>query len=133
MTDRSDDAPYHAHIYYDEKERPVAVAFRERLLSASSDDPLSEILYIGEMRDHKVGPHTVPQFEIHFEKRLAGLITETLKDNGLRALVHPLTQDDLADHTSLGEWIGEPVDLDLTELDEPGVNQGMARFGKTDF
>ncbi|WP_114521461.1 DOPA 4,5-dioxygenase family protein [Altererythrobacter sp. ZODW24] len=133
MTGQSDDAPYHAHIYYDESERPVAVAFRDRLFSARNGDPLSAILYIGELRDHKVGPHPVPQFEIHFEKRLAGLVVEVLKDTGLRALVHPLTQDDLADHTSLGEWIGEPVDLDLTELDEPGINQGVARFGKTDF
>ncbi len=51
---------------------------------------------------------------------------EVLKETGLRALVHPLTQDDLADHTSLGEWIGEPVDLDLTELDVRGINQGVA-------
>ena len=54
--------------------------------------------------------------------------------SGLRALVHPLTDDDLADHTSLGEWIGgEPLELDLTTLDPPGMNQGIARFGKTDF
>jgi len=28
---------------------------------------------------------------------------------------------------------GQPVELDLTVLDPPGVNQGIARFGKTDF
>jgi DOPA 4,5-dioxygenase len=48
-------------------------------------------------------------------------------------LVHPLTEDDLADHTSLAHWIGEPVELDLTTLDPPGINQGMGRFGKSDF
>jgi DOPA 4,5-dioxygenase len=53
--------------------------------------------------------------------------------SGLRALVHPLTDDDLADHTSLGRWIGEPLELDLTVLDPPGVNQGVPRFGKSDF
>ena len=53
--------------------------------------------------------------------------------SGLRALVHPLTDDDVADHTALAHWIGEPVELDLATLDPPGVNQGVARFGKTDF
>ena len=48
-------------------------------------------------------------------------------------LVHPLTDDDLADHTALGRWIGEPLDLDLATLDPPGHNQGIARFGRTDF
>ena len=28
---------------------------------------------------------------------------------------------------------GTPIDLDLTVLDPPGINQGFARFGKTDF
>jgi len=41
--------------------------------------------------------------------------------------------DDLADHTSLGTWIGEPLALDLSVLDPPGTNQGKARFGKSDF
>jgi DOPA 4,5-dioxygenase len=57
-----------------------------------------------------------------------------IRASGLLALVHPLTDDDLADHTSLGEWIGgEPMELDLTTLDPPGANQGIPRFGKTDF
>jgi aromatic ring-cleaving dioxygenase len=56
-----------------------------------------------------------------------------IERSGLRALVHPLTHDDLADHTELGHWIGEPLELDLSTLDPPGHNQGVARFGKTDF
>jgi aromatic ring-cleaving dioxygenase len=56
-----------------------------------------------------------------------------IEPTGLRALVHPLTDDDLADHTSLGHWIGEPVSLDLSVLDPPGQNKGLARFGKRDF
>ena len=55
-----------------------------------------------------------------------------LEASGLRALVHPLTDDDLADHTTRGHWLGEPVALDVTVLDPPGVNQGLARFGKGD-
>ncbi|WP_338426172.1 DOPA 4,5-dioxygenase family protein [Sphingopyxis kveilinensis] len=56
-----------------------------------------------------------------------------IEATGLRALVHPLTDDDLADHTTLAHWIGTPVDLDLSVLDPPGANQGIARFGVKDF
>jgi len=130
----SDDAaPYHAHIYYSAEERPTALALRDALRSPETGDPLSQILFVGELRDGKAGPHTVSQFEIHFEKRLLPHVEPRLQASGLRILIHPLTLDDLGDHTYLGRWIGEPVDLDLTVLDPPGVNQGIPRFGKTDF
>jgi DOPA 4,5-dioxygenase len=44
-----------------------------------------------------------------------------------------LTNDDLADHTSKAVWVGEPLTLDLSVLDPTGINQGIARFGKSDF
>lgn len=134
MTDSAaGDAPYHAHIYYAPEERGVAQRLRERLRAANSRDPLSAIKFIGELRDGKVGPHTVSQFEIHFEARLLPIVEGELARSGLRVLIHPLTLDDLGDHTHLGRWIGEPVELDLSVLDPPGVNQGFARFGKADF
>jgi DOPA 4,5-dioxygenase len=82
----------------------------------------------------KAGPHPIPQYEVHFHRKSLDRVQEMIRASGLRALVHPLTDDDLADHTTLGEWIGgEPLDLDLTTLDPPGKNQGIPRFGKTDF
>lgn len=127
------DEPYHAHIYYSAAQRPVAAALREKLRAAKSSEPLAAIKFVGELRDHKVGPHTVPQFEVHFDARLLPAIEPELARSGLRVLIHPLTLDDVGDHTHLGRWLGEPVDLDLSVLDPPGVNQGFARFGKTDF
>ena len=123
------DARYHAHIYYSAEERPAAEALREGLGNA---DP--EILFVGRMTDRPVGPHPIPQFEIHFlERARTSAVIAAIEASGLRALVHPLTDDDLADHTSLAHWIGEPLELDLSVLDPPGVNQGVPRFGKTDF
>jgi DOPA 4,5-dioxygenase len=60
-------------------------------------------------------------------------ITEILKATGLTCLIHPLTDDDLADHTTLAQWLGEPLPLDESVLDPPGHNQGIARFGKVEF
>ena len=126
MTD--DDAPYHAHIYFMEGQRDTAEDLRIRFEA----EPF--ILFVGAMTAGKAGPHPIPQYEVHFLKSSLNEVVEKIRDSGLRALVHPLTDDDLADHTSLGQWIGgEPLELDLTTLDPPGMNQGIPRFGKTDF
>jgi branched-chain amino acid aminotransferase len=126
-------APWHAHIYYASEDRGRAAAFRERLRGLKESGQAPSPLFIGELRDHKVGPHPVPQFEIHFTKDLVPKVKDIARDSGLTTLVHPLTYDDLADHTQLGLWIGAPIELDLSCMDPPGINQGFTRFGKTDF
>jgi aromatic ring-cleaving dioxygenase len=123
------DLPYHAHIYCTEEQRPAAEELRVVFLGRGAPD----VLFVGRLTDGKAGPHPLPQFEIHFLGRSLPGVISALEASGLRALVHPLTDDDLADHTSLARWIGEPVELDLTVLDPPGRNQGVARFGKADF
>jgi aromatic ring-cleaving dioxygenase len=123
----ADDAPYHAHIYYSADERTAAEALRDTFAR------LPAILFVGRMIDGQAGPHPIPQYEVHFHEHALPEIVSALEGSGLRALVHPLTADDMADHTRLARWIGAPVDLDLEVLDPPGINQGVARFGKTDF
>jgi DOPA 4,5-dioxygenase len=123
----AEDAPYHAHIYFTAEDRSAADQLRSRFQA----EPW--VLFVGRMTEGKAGPHPIPQYEIHFCKPALERAQALIRASGLRALVHPLTHDDLADHTTLGEWIGEPLELDLTTLDPPGVNQGIPRFGKTDF
>jgi DOPA 4,5-dioxygenase len=123
----AEDAPYHAHIYFTADDRSAADELRSRFEA----EPW--VLFVGRMTEGKAGPHPIPQYEVHFRKASLDRAQGMIRASGLRALVHPLTNDDLADHTSLGEWIGEPLELDLTTLDPPGVNQGIPRFGRTDF
>lgn len=125
MTDPA--APFHAHIYYSDAERPAAAALRDEF----GED--SAILFVGAMTDRGVGPHPIAQYEVHFLASHRPAVLAAIELAGLRALVHPLTDDDLADHTSLAHWIGTPVELDVTVLDPPGVNQGIPRFGISDF
>lgn len=126
-------APYHAHIYYEPGTRAIAERLHQQLTSAKiADDPFG-VLFVGELRDMSVGPHPKPQFEVHFFQDALPRILPLIRASGLGALIHPLTDDDLADHTSLASWIGEPLPLDQSVLDPPGVNQGIARFGKSDF
>lgn len=128
-----DDAPWHAHIYFAAGERLAALALHDRFTRLTVGGTEPHILFVGKMTEGPAGPHPIPQFEIHFLKSEQPAILAILKASPLRALVHPLTDDDLADHTTLGNWIGEPLELDLTVLDPPGINQGIARFGKSDF
>ena len=126
-------APYHAHIYYSAEQRPVAEALRDKFIRRLNGEEGRQVLFVGQMTECGVGPHPIAQYEIHFLSRSLDDVTATIEDSGLRALIHPLTDDDVADHTSLAHWIGEPLELDLTVLDPPGKNQGIPRFGKSDF
>ena len=127
------DAPYHAHIYFSADQRPAAQALRDRFAGLIGAGREPEILFVGPMRDRPIGPHPMPQFETHFLERSRPSLIAAIEASGLRALVHPLTDDDLADHTTLAHWVGEPLALDLSVLDPPGANQGTARFGEKDF
>ena len=131
MTTKS--APYHAHIYYyDSQDRVTAERLHQELSNAQGVSDFVSVLFVGEMRDKKVGPHPKPQFEVHLHEETLLKVLTLIKASGLTALVHPLTDDDLADHTSLALWIGEPLPLDHSVLDPPGLNQGIARFGNSD-
>ena len=123
----SERQPYHAHIYYEARDRVAASRLQQRLSASKA------VLFVGELRDEPVGPHPKAQFEAHFREDALDQIVSMIKETGLTALVHPLTDDDLADHTTLGQWLGAPLPLDLSVLDPPGLNQGVARFGKSDF
>jgi len=55
-------APYHAHIYYSEGDRPAASALRDEFAARAG------ILFVGAMTDRGVGPHPIPQYEVHFRE-----------------------------------------------------------------
>jgi len=125
--------PYHAHVYYDDRTWDTAQRLHQELSNMVVAGSLPNLVLVGKMYDTGVGPHPIPQFEIQFLAAAVPDITRILEKSGLRALIHPLTDDDLADHTTLAVWLGEPVPMDESVLDPPGQNQGIARFGKVEF
>jgi aromatic ring-cleaving dioxygenase len=126
-------APYHAHVYYDVANRVGSESLRDLFIELSAEGSNPQISFVGMMVDRPIGPHPIPQYEVHFRAEARAKVITMIEAAGMRALVHPLTDDDLADHTTLGHWIGEPIELDISVLDPPGVNQGVPRFGKSDF
>src|SRR5688572_14901850 len=107
------DAPWHVHVYYGATQRGEAEALRGRFAASTAADSEPRFLYVGQMVDGPIGPHPLPQFESHFAERWRDAVMAMIEPTGLRALIHPLTNDDLADHTTHAKWMGEPLALDL--------------------
>jgi aromatic ring-cleaving dioxygenase len=102
---------YHAHLYYDPGTRPIA----ERLRSAIGERFRARI---GSWHDEPVGPHTVAMYQVAFAADEFPTLVPWLMLNraGLNILVHPLTDDSVADHTRFALWLGSPLPLRLETL-----------------
>ena len=131
MTKRTD--PYHAHVYFDGDSLSVAQRLHHDLVDLLGNGSLPGLVPVGKIYDKGVGPHPKPQFEVQFLASALTRVVPLFEASSLTSLVHPVTDDDLADHTTLAEWIGEPPPLDGSVLDPPGHHKGFARFGKVDF
>ena len=111
-TDAIRNRGYHVHIYYDPaRTRPTA----ERLCAAIGEKFQVEL---GGFRDEPRGPHPVANVQVIFKPDQFQPIVEWLMLNrdGLDVLVHPLTDDSLADHSSYAVWLGDPVPLKLDAM-----------------
>ncbi|MEO8065035.1 MAG: DOPA 4,5-dioxygenase family protein [Pseudomonadota bacterium] len=128
--DLSARAPYHAHVYFTDVTQPVARALQEQLRARLISDRDAGLLVVEELDETAVGPHPLPQFEIHCYECYLPALLPLLEQSPLISVVHPVTDDDLADHTVLAQWIHGNVELDLSVLDPPGQNKALARFGK---
>lgn len=126
------EVPYHAHVYYTAESRSVAQRLREQFVNAQVAAFGQQIAFVGEMVDFAVGPHPLPQYEVHFLSSSLGSVVRRVRISGLSALIHPLTNDDFRDHTTLSRWVGEPLDLDMSALKPRGQSEALLQFGKTD-
>ena len=103
---------YHAHIYYDlTKTRSVA----QRVCTGLGEKFEVEI---EEFRDTPRGPHPISNVLVTFKPDQFEQVVPYLMLNrdGLDILVHPLTEDAVADHSSYAIWLGNPVELKLHTL-----------------
>lgn len=99
---------FHAHVYYDPDERPLAEKVcREagRLFS----------LQVGRLHDQPVGPHPRGSCQLAFAPDVFGAVIPwlSLHREGLTVFIHPETGDDLADHTDHAVWMGRMESLNL--------------------
>lgn len=108
------DAPkirgYHAHIYYDPETRDAAQRVREGL--ARFD------VRLGSWHDGPVGPHPKSMYQVLFSPGQFCAVVPwlMLHREGLDVLVHPETDDAVADHLERCLWLGTRLALNVEPL-----------------
>ncbi len=103
---------YHAHIYYD----PTSTrAVAEGVCAALGAQCQVEI---DGFRDTPRGPHPIANVLVIFKPDQFEHVVPYLMvhRDGLDVLVHPLTEDAVADHTDFALWLGKPVALKIDTL-----------------
>jgi aromatic ring-cleaving dioxygenase len=102
---------YHAHVYYAPETRVIA----ERVRAAIGDRFQARL---GNWHDEPVGPHPVSMYQVAFEAEEFPTLVPWLMLNreGLNVLVHPLSDDSVADHTRFAAWLGTPLPLRIDVL-----------------
>jgi|GEM_PF-1486273 len=103
-------APVHAHVYFDAGSYSAAEALRRDFAAA-----FSSLCQVGPLGPAS-GPHPLGNFEVGFELEMRAEIVEYLKQHrgSLSVLIHEVRGDDVNDHTRGIEWLGAPLDLDLS-------------------
>ncbi|MEQ8246282.1 MAG: DOPA 4,5-dioxygenase family protein [Alphaproteobacteria bacterium] len=102
---------YHAHIYYGPETRDDARAVRLGI-DARFD------CILGRWHDGPVGPHPQAMYQVAFGVAVFPQIVPWLMLNrrGLSVLVHPNTDNAVADHDINPLWLGNKLDLDIDAL-----------------
>ena len=102
---------YHAHVYFDESTCDRATALCEEAGKLFS-------VRVGRVHRKPVGPHPCWSCQLAFDREQHADLLSWLALNrqGLIVLIHPLTGNDLKDHTDYASWMGEPQALNLGVL-----------------
>jgi aromatic ring-cleaving dioxygenase len=119
-TESPDVQGYHAHIYYDNDTSAVAQKLHDTL---AANFPVE----VGQLRDDPVGPHPVSQFAVIIKPEQFQTVVPWLMFNreGLDILVHPLTDDQVDDHSVYALWLGMPIELKLDVLPRRGYRAAL--------
>jgi DOPA 4,5-dioxygenase len=105
---------YHAHLYYEPETRPFAEKLRSAIGAAFR-------VRVGSWHDEPVGPHPSAMYQIAFPAaEFARFVPWLMLNHGpLSVLIHPSTEDALADHSRFAMWLGTPLPLRLEVLRRP--------------
>ncbi len=103
---------YHAHIYFDARSVQRVTEICEQISTEFG-------LKVGRIHQKPVGPHPRWSVQILFGQRdFDGFIPWLDAERGdLDVLVHGVTGDDYKDHTDHAYWLGQPVELDLSQFE----------------
>jgi DOPA 4,5-dioxygenase len=100
---------YHAHVYFDADSLNQATELCEQ-----ARDHLG--VAMGRIHQKRVGPHPEWSCQLSFSAEQIGDVLPwlILNRDGLTIFIHPVTGNDLDDHTKYIMWLGDSQPLDTT-------------------
>lgn len=103
---------YHAHVYFDESSQAKAEAFHLKMQQNHNQTAVSPLRF--ELR----GPHPKWMFTVNFniEKFMSMIEFMQKHRDGLSILIHPLSGNEVLDHTGYAMFLGQKEDLNLAVL-----------------
>eukprot|EP00455_Lapot_gusevi_P034181 TRINITY_DN3760_c0_g1_i2.p1 TRINITY_DN3760_c0_g1~~TRINITY_DN3760_c0_g1_i2.p1 ORF type:complete len:131 (+),score=32.04 TRINITY_DN3760_c0_g1_i2:226-618(+) len=113
------------HVYYELDKSAEVSNFRDLLQETFPD------MRVFDLVNRPIGPHPLPMFEGHiytpeqFSRFVPWLC---LNHQDFSILVHPNTDDAVADHTGSAIWIGKQLDLNIALMEQ--MLRQMGRFRK---
>lgn len=109
LTPVGDFKAFHAHLYFD------AASIEHATWLSEEADRLFP-LKLGRIHQKLVGPHPCWSRQLAFDAKTYPALIEWLagERQGLDIFVHPLSGDDLADHSTYARWLGQPKTLKLS-------------------
>lgn len=105
---------YHAHVYFGPETLEQA-----RALCQQAGELFK--VTVGRVHEREVGPHPHWSCQLAFDSMEFERLVPWLDQHrdGLDVLVHGVTGDDLADHTTHAAWLGEASGLKLAMFIRP--------------
>ncbi len=106
---------FHAHVYFDDDQLEQALSCYAAIQASFPG------LKLGRVHETLVGPHLKRQFQIALDRETVTDFLIWLDDNRgpMSVLVHPLTIDEVQDHTAHALWLGDKLPLKLGVLGAP--------------
>ena len=102
---------YHAHVYFDADTVQQAVELCEQARYTLG-------VAMGRVHQKLVGPHPEWSCQLSFNAEIIGDVLPwlILNRNGLTVFIHPVTGNDLDDHTKYIMWLGDSKPLNIDQF-----------------
>jgi aromatic ring-cleaving dioxygenase len=104
---------FHGHFYFSPETMTSAEVVRQKMMIE-----LTQLIRVFPLLPRQVGPHPYPMFEFHFRGSDYEVVKAWLEKNrnGHSILLHPLSGNDIQDHTQYAEFLGPELGLNIDFL-----------------
>ncbi len=104
---------YHVHVYFPLQQKEKAQSLNDLIRQQRQD-----VTQVFPLVCRLVGPHKMPMFELHAQSVSDELIAWLDSVRGeFSVLIHPVTEQELRDHTESAIWLGRELGVFEEKLD----------------